>query len=1110
VVQVFIANPTGCTAGTACPEYDSSPEYVNVWIDWNGDNTWDPSEKVLDQALTGYMAINYQGTMTAIAIVTPPSTVTSDPTWLRANLGWDHDPNDPCESTWTWGNVVDKEIHLETPRIKSIEAKGVGTPGDNPQTGTPVRMEADVEIPTGYELVKCTWTGDLTNGEGDVSNSCRYDYTPATGAGPAVGTYGSKTVRLTVTYRHTSSGATGQVSKEHTYKVFYRKTGDDDSDGTPNWYEYWGDDGAVPGLAASNVSYDATLSGYGSRSRSTGAIRIGDLAAGTHYPSGITVPAGTNCPGGTFGGAKGCDCAVEVVVHENRHGEIYHNWDTDSTTGSCDDSGGPWRGCTDSDTASTHARPGDDLPDDYEGVLGTNPNAVDSCSLATLKSPVYAQYGDNELSAMLAADGQTGVASKDWANPGKQSSPSFAPPPEAVEFDDPSLPATSGLAGTHALPNPAGEPAVPGFAGLLGTYSDNGVDAGSNGLYDYLALHVGVHVDVAMDYYVVAWLEDSVGTEIAWARTILVCPTGDVMFDVLFDGSILRSSGLDGPYAISQVELRAAEDDSLLDSASAPHGTAAYSYLDFDPAAASFSGDYSDAGIDIDTNGRYDSLSVEIGIAVATPGAYRIVAELGGTSTICVSECSVMLDAGLHSVALAFSGSVIGQSREDGPYLLRRLWLEDALGATVELLHDPYTTASYTCSEFENGVHAVDVASFHDEGLDLSGNGSYDYLRVEVTVDVPASGEYSVSAHLLGGSGQTVSERELETTLQAGANTVVFDFPGSDIRSSGVDGPYEVGRVLVLEGTGSVIDYVQQAHTTQAYTCDSFATPLVSLMPQWGDAGQDTDGDGLYEYLLVTVTVEASAAGVVVVHACLVDSTGIEIARAEANRELAEGAIDSVTLAFSGDRIVRNGRDGPYEVRDLYVYHTGDPEAGVFQELAHVTQAYSSTDFDFDDTAASFRVDLDGNLFADGTIHAEGFEPCGGCADVAEWVAVSGPVSPGDVLEHDPSAPISYRVSQTPCSRSIAGVVATRPCLILGAAEHSPSSAVMALMGIVPVKVTDEGGPIGPGDLLVSSSVAGHAMRWNDSLACPCALVGKALEPMEDEQGVILVLLSAH
>jgi len=71
-------------------------------------------------------------------------------------------------------------------------------------------------------------------------------------------------------------------------------------------------------------------------------------------------------------------------------------------------------------------------------------------------------------------------------------------------------------------------------------------------------------------------------------------------------------------------------------------------------------------------------------------------------------------------------------------------------------------------------------------------------------------------------------------------------------------------------------------------------------------------------------------------------------------------------------------------------------------------------------------------------------------------------------------------------------------------------SALLALIGIVPVKVTNENGPIKPGDLLVSSLTSGYAMRWDPSDGSSCNLIGKALELLIEESGIILVLLTAH
>jgi len=159
-------------------------------------------------------------------------------------------------------------------------------------------------------------------------------------------------------------------------------------------------------------------------------------------------------------------------------------------------------------------------------------------------------------------------------------------------------------------------------------------------------------------------------------------------------------------------------------------------------------------------------------------------------------------------------------------------------------------------------------------------------------------------------------------------------------------------------------------------------------------------------------------------------------------------------------------------------------------------------------TAATFRVRSDGAVLADGTVHADSFQS--GSADVAEWMSVSEPVGPGDVVELDPLRPGSHRLSVSACSARVAGVIATRPGMILGEEGANGQRAVVALVGIVPVKVTDEGGPVRIGDLLVTSSAPGRAMRWDGSEPCPCALVGKALEPMTGAEGVILVLLTTH
>jgi len=183
----------------------------------------------------------------------------------------------------------------------------------------------------------------------------------------------------------------------------------------------------------------------------------------------------------------------------------------------------------------------------------------------------------------------------------------------------------------------------------------------------------------------------------------------------------------------------------------------------------------------------------------------------------------------------------------------------------------------------------------------------------------------------------------------------------------------------------------------------------------------------------------------------------------------------------------------------------------------------------FQGSASVFRVNDLGNVYSDSSFYGVGIGT--GSADVAEWVPVSESVEPGDVLELDPSRPGHYRKARSKCSTLVAGVVSTKPGVILGADAPSSSasgsglwtddsrlptgdsrlvtddSALLALLGIVPVKVTDEGGSIQSGDLLVASSTPGYAMRWDPDTDRTCGLVGKALEPLDSGVGVIQVLL---
>jgi hypothetical protein len=152
------------------------------------------------------------------------------------------------------------------------------------------------------------------------------------------------------------------------------------------------------------------------------------------------------------------------------------------------------------------------------------------------------------------------------------------------------------------------------------------------------------------------------------------------------------------------------------------------------------------------------------------------------------------------------------------------------------------------------------------------------------------------------------------------------------------------------------------------------------------------------------------------------------------------------------------------------------------------------------------RLDGGGNLFVRGTVNPGG-------ADFAEMLPAVAGLEPGDVLVIGPDGALTR--STEPYQRSLAGVYSTKPGLIGGAEDGADldGKVPLAVAGVVPVKVTDEGGPIAPGDALTASSTPGQAMKAATVSVGGIAfypagvVIGKALEPLQGAAGVIRALV---
>lgn len=119
---------------------------------------------------------------------------------------------------------------------------------------------------------------------------------------------------------------------------------------------------------------------------------------------------------------------------------------------------------------------------------------------------------------------------------------------------------------------------------------------------------------------------------------------------------------------------------------------------------------------------------------------------------------------------------------------------------------------------------------------------------------------------------------------------------------------------------------------------------------------------------------------------------------------------------------------------------------------------------------------------------------------------------PGMLVSIDPSRPGELRVADRPCDTTVAGIISgaggIKTGMLMGqSGTLADGTHPVALSGRVYCYADASFGAIRPGDLLTTSSKAGHAMRTTATEAAG-AVIGKAMTSLESGQGLVLVLVN--
>ncbi|MBI3034972.1 hypothetical protein HYY71_01490 [Candidatus Woesearchaeota archaeon] len=132
-----------------------------------------------------------------------------------------------------------------------------------------------------------------------------------------------------------------------------------------------------------------------------------------------------------------------------------------------------------------------------------------------------------------------------------------------------------------------------------------------------------------------------------------------------------------------------------------------------------------------------------------------------------------------------------------------------------------FTTASYDFRDFAASPY---IFNFTDNGLDLNGNGKYDFLGIDADVNALKAGNYVLTAALYDLFGALLETKNTSVGLGTGNSIIPIRFNGTGINEKRLNGPFIVKYAELYE-KGIMVDRINDAYTTKSYNFNDFDSP---------------------------------------------------------------------------------------------------------------------------------------------------------------------------------------------------------------------------------------------------------------------------------------------
>jgi len=376
---------------------------------------------------------------------------------------------------------------------------------------------------------------------------------------------------------------------------------------------------------------------------------------------------------------------------------------------------------------------------------------------------------------------------------------------------------------------------------------------------------------------------------------------------------------------------------------------------------------YYDSGNDTDGDSLYNYLSIITKINVSEPGNYTLVGKLENSSGYQIARISTIFNItdGSKFVTLNFNASLFSIQNINDSYVLSSLSLYDSGYNLIEACSPNYTTNYYNVTSFEDSP-ILFTALMTDGGVDTDSDGYYNYLRINVSVNVNFAGNYSFWMKINNNTGNNSMYQINSSELTVGNHELVFLLDGILLREYMLNTTYIVESIEVYDENGYLGTYYP-SYITDYYEFIDFQ-PMLHILNSYSEDTIDSNSNGYYDFLAIDFDVEVYIPGNYTVQCDLLSSDGLLVDTFEDIIQLSLGN-QTVTLLFNGSSLFLSRNNTYYVLKNLII----KDDHGRFIDsrgVAYTTQTYSYAIFERPVDVlcigqSDSAIDEDGNGFYD-------------------------------------------------------------------------------------------------------------------------------------------------